>query len=120
MAKQTRPTTLADKTAHFILYDARSGAILAVHHVTALPGVRVPSEALVQKRVLACAAEALGRNAADLRVLATPEAQTILPGLRVDASTGTLSTPGARHGGARDDRTDGESASGPMARLRSP
>jgi hypothetical protein len=120
MVKRAKPTAAAERTAYFIVYDARSGDILAVHHVTALPGVRVPSDALVQRRVLACAADALDRSAADLRLLATPEAQTISPGLRIDVSTGKLSAPQRQHKSARGAKTDGGSAPDQVAKFRSP
>jgi hypothetical protein len=74
----------------------------------------------VQKRVLACAAEALDRKAADLRLLAMPKAQTISPDLRVDVSTGRLCAPVSKRQSESGENTDGESASDLVARFRSP
>jgi hypothetical protein len=84
------------ETAHFVVYDKRSGQILAVHHVTALPGVSAPSDDVVTRRVRACAAEALGRASTDLAVLATPRPPVISPGVRVDTATGRLTRPERR------------------------
>jgi hypothetical protein len=109
-----------EQTAHFIVYEAGSGDILAVHHLTALPGMRVPSNALVQKRVLACAAEALARSAAELRLLATSHAQTISPGMRVDPSTQQLPAAGPQRSGPRDAKRGGAPAGNVAVRLRSP
>ena len=120
MAKRTQSAAVVEQTAHFIIYEARSGDILAVHHVTALPGVTVPSDAFVQKRVLACAAEALDRDAAELRLLGTAEAHGIAPGMRIDVSTTSLSMPDTRRQGSQPDDARGKSSRPVTAKLRSP
>jgi hypothetical protein len=120
MAKRTLPAAVVERTAHFIIYEARSGDIVAVHHVTALPGVKVPSDAFVQKRVLACAAEALDRDAAALRLLATAEAPTMAPGMRVDVTTRVLSKAQTQRGAAPKDRTDRSPVVHVTGKLRSP
>ena len=120
MPKSTRSTSVDEQTAHFVIYDAKTGRILAVHHVTALAGMRVPTEALVQKRVLACAAEALDRNAADLRLLATAEAKTVSPGVRVDVATAKLVAPAPRRGVQERAKSGGTKSVETAARLLSP
>ena len=90
MAERKRTTTGREQTFHFVVYDRRSGRVLAVHHVTARSGVRVPGEAVMLRRLLACAAGDLDCRAADLAVLRTSEAPTVSPSLSVDVATGRL------------------------------
>jgi hypothetical protein len=92
MAEDSTRTLETEETAHFIVYDRRTGKVLAVHYVTALPGVHAPSEAVIIRRVRTCAAEAIGRRTTELGVLRTPHAPAISPGMRVDVATGTLRT----------------------------
>jgi hypothetical protein len=112
MAKRARRIIRAEETAHFVVYDKRTGAILAVHHVSALPGVRAPSEAVITRRVRACAAEALRRRPVELAILTTRDAPTISPGLRVDVSSGRLRAAG------RQPSREGDTA--PEVQLLSP
>jgi hypothetical protein len=90
MADRIPRTYDTQQTACFVIYDRRSGDILAVHHLSALPGVRSHSDRVVRKRVLMCAAEALERPTGDLRLLRTSRPITVAPGLSVDVATGTL------------------------------
>lgn len=107
MAKRMQRIIQVEETAHFVVYDRRTGEVLAVHHISALPGVRAPSEHVITRRVRTCAAEALGRRPAELAVLTTPDAPAISPALRVDLTTGRLRT---------EDRAPGEGKQPPEGR----
>ena len=111
MAKRTQRVLDREQTAHFIVYNRRTGNILAVHHLSAFSGVRAPSDRVIERRVLGCAAEALNCATGELRLLATPEATSVSPGMRVDPVTGKLQYPQRlRRVEARDKETIGQQA----------
>jgi hypothetical protein len=109
MAKRLPRTLRTEETGYFVVYDRRTGQVLAVHHVTALPGVRVPSDDAIARRMRACAAEAIGRRAAELAILRTPEAPAVSPALRVDIATGKLRSD-RREDRVTTDQPEGETS----------
>src|SRR5262245_37278939 len=77
----------ADRSTAYLVYDRRSGQIFAAHRVTALAGARMPSDDVVQKKVLGCAAEAFERSPGDLAVLEIADLAALVPGAYVDVET---------------------------------
>ena len=93
MPERRARTYDAEQSATFVIHDRASGEVLAVHHITALPGVRTQSDRLVKAQVVQCAADALGRAVGDLGVVQAKERLSMAPGLRVDPATGKLRAP---------------------------
>jgi hypothetical protein len=108
MAERRRRTLASEQTVHFVVYERRTGRMLAAHHLTALPGVRIPSEEVIVRRLRTCAADVLGRRAVDLAVLRTREAPAMSAPLRVDVATGRLR--GADQPFGAPDRLEGDTS----------
>lgn len=114
MAEPRRRTVKSAQTGHFVMYDRRTGRVLAVHHLTALPGVQAPSEAVIVRRLRACTADAVGRRGAELAILRTREAPVVSPSLRVDVAAGRLR--GADHATRAAERPEGDTSPSAPAR----
>ena len=106
MAERRRRTLGSEQTGHFVVYERRTGRVLAAHHLTALPGVPIPREEVIVRRLRTCAADALGRRALELAVLRTREAPAMSASLRVDVAAGRLR--GADQTRGAPDRSEGD------------
>jgi hypothetical protein len=93
MRKRAGRTERGDRTAGYIVYDRRTGAILAVHHVTLMAGTRKISERLMRQRVRQCASEAIGLPVSALGIASTRLSNpTAEAGAHIDVATGRLVT----------------------------
>jgi len=101
-----------DQTGQFVVYDRRTGEVLTVHHVTALAGVRVPSDEAIVRSLRACAAKALGRPVGELGILRAREAPVMSPDLRVDVASGKLQNQ-RRSDSVKNVRVEGASPAAP-------
>jgi hypothetical protein len=89
-AKKKARTSKVDQTIHYGVHDRDSGELVVLHTVTVMAGARFVSGAVIQKRVLTCAAQAVGRPRASMRVTASARPIKAAPDTPVDAATEKL------------------------------
>src|SRR5262245_19686983 len=86
-AKRKSRTSKMEQTVHYGVHDRNSGELVALHTVTVMAGARFVSSRVMQKRVLTCAAQVVGRPRASMRVTASARLMKAAPEKAVDELT---------------------------------
>jgi hypothetical protein len=91
------PIKLATRTRAALIVEKSSGRITGLHKIAFPAGTKLPSDALVQRRVRECAAIASGVEARSLAaVLVSRPPKVISAGLVVDLASGRVRHPSRR------------------------
>ena len=80
-----------DEARAFVIYDARTGDVLAMHRLHAPAGLRAPADSTIEAQVLKCAAAALGRRKSGVGIKCLgSELPSLGGGIRVDPANGEI------------------------------
>jgi hypothetical protein len=73
MARRRRRALEREEAIGFVVHDARSGEIVALHSVIGMEGVPAPDVRTVEHQVLKCTARAYDRKIGELKAVTAPE-----------------------------------------------